>query len=173
MQNKQWRRGREKLLKIKSCLRKVPIIEGKQSFLPARQNKDPTMASQPESSNRRNLLVHCEITAPLTSCLRGVCQRGLVNNSASPTMFLILKNCFKNIPHIVLSYSACVRSCMLFQEILWLGSKTLLAQLVHFPALFLWAAPQHARESRSASSSEGQSQTTVHTLGSSRPGAQW
>lgn len=29
--------------KTKSCLRKVPIIEGKQSFLPARQEKDHTM----------------------------------------------------------------------------------------------------------------------------------
>lgn len=28
---------------IKSCLRKVPIIEGKQSFLLARQEKDHTM----------------------------------------------------------------------------------------------------------------------------------
>ena len=38
-------KGREKLLKIKikSCLRKVPIIEGKQSFLSDRRKKDHTM----------------------------------------------------------------------------------------------------------------------------------
>ena len=40
-------KGREKLLKIKikSCLRKVPIIEGKQSFLSDRRKKDHTMVS--------------------------------------------------------------------------------------------------------------------------------